>query len=100
MAKIIGGIGASHSPTIAFAKDAKKGNDAAWKPIFDDFSALQNWVQEKEVNVLFLIFNDHITSFFFDHYSPFTLGVDDAYETADEGGGARDYPAEQGNFDL
>lgn len=100
MAKIIGGIGASHSPTIAFAKDAKKGNDAAWKPIFDDFSALQNWVQEKEVNVLFLIFNDHITSFFFDHYSPFTLGVDDAYETADEGGGARDYPAAQGHVDL
>ncbi|MCW8354824.1 hypothetical protein N5P32_02390 [Marinomonas pontica] len=38
----------------------------------------------KKVNVLFLIFNDHITSFFFDHYSPFTLGVDDSYQTADE----------------
>jgi gallate dioxygenase len=31
MAKIIGGIGASHSPTIAFAKDTNKGTDAAWK---------------------------------------------------------------------
>tara|TARA_R110001632_G_scaffold7382_2_gene29377 strand:- start:17254 stop:18504 length:1251 start_codon:yes stop_codon:yes gene_type:complete len=100
MAKIIGGIGASHSPTIAFAKDTNKGTDAAWKPIFDDFSVLQNWVHDQKVNVLFLIFNDHITSFFFDHYSPFTLGVDDTYETADEGGGARDYPAAQGHTEL
>lgn len=100
MAKIIGGIGASHSPTIAFAKDTNKGSDPAWKPIFDGFSALQNWVSKKEVNVLFLIFNDHVTSFFFDHYSPFTLGVDDTYATADEGGGARDYPDAKGHLAL
>jgi gallate dioxygenase len=100
MAKIIGGIGASHSPTIAYAKDTNKGNDAAWKPIFDDFSALQQWVHDQKINTLFLIFNDHITSFFFDHYSPFTLGVDDSYETADEGGGARDYPAALGHVAL
>lgn len=100
MAKIIGGIGASHSPTIAFAKDTNKGSDEAWKPIFDDFSVLQNWVHDQKVNVLFLIFNDHITSFFFDHYSPFTLGVDDSYQTADEGGGARDYPPASGHVAL
>lgn len=100
MAKIIGGIGASHSPTIAYAKDTNKGADVAWKPIFDDFAVLQKWVHEQKVNVMFLIFNDHITSFFFDHYSPFTLGVDDSYITADEGGGARDYPAAKGHKAL
>jgi gallate dioxygenase len=100
MAKIIGGIGASHSPTIAFAKDTNKSNDPIWSPIFDGFSVVQDWVKEKEVDVLFLIFNDHITSFFFDHYSPFTLGVDDQYETADEGGGRRDYPAAKGHAAL
>lgn len=100
MANIIGGIGASHSPTIAFAKDNNKQNDPAWSPIFEGFSAVQQWVQEKKVEVLFLIFNDHITSFFFDHYSAFSLGIDDCYQTADEGGGARDYPAVKGHAAL
>ena len=35
------------------------------------------------------IYNDHITSFFFDHYSHFALGVGERYWSADEGGGAR-----------
>jgi len=100
MAKIVGGIGASHSPTIAFAKDMNKQNDPAWAPIFEGFEVIQKWVVEKKVDVLFMIFNDHITSFFFDHYSPFTLGVDDRYETADEGGGPRDYPAARGHAEL
>ncbi len=100
MARIIGGIGASHSPTIGFAKDTHKENDPAWIPIFEGFREVQNWVKEKEVQVLFMIFNDHITSFFFDHYSAFSLGVDDEYCTADEGGGARDYPPVKGHPEL
>ncbi|WP_430461047.1 gallate dioxygenase [Thalassolituus sp. LLYu03] len=100
MAKIIGGIGASHSPTIAFAKDANKAADPAWAPIFEGFSAVQRWVAEKDIDVLFMIFNDHITSFFFDHYSAFALGVDDEYVTADEGGGARKYPPAKGHAAL
>jgi gallate dioxygenase len=96
MAKIIGGIGASHSPTIAFAKDTNKSSDPAWAPIFEGFGVVQEWVKEKQVDVLFLIFNDHVTSFFFDHYSAFALGVDDSYSTADEGGGPRDYPDAKG----
>ena len=37
MARIIGGIGASHTPTIGYAKDTHKENDPGWKPIFDGF---------------------------------------------------------------
>lgn len=100
MAQIIGGIGASHSPTIAFAKDTHKANDPAWAPIFAGFQQVKNWVAEQQIDVLFMIFNDHITSFFFDHYSAFTLGVDDQYTPADEGGGARAYPPVQGHAEL
>lgn len=100
MARIIGGIGASHSPTIAFAKDTNKSKDPAWAPIFEGFQAVQQWVAQKNVDVLFMIFNDHVTSFFFDHYSAFTLGVDDSYETADEGGGPRQFPAAKGHAKL
>ncbi len=100
MAKIVGGIGASHSPTIGFAKDTNKSGDPAWAPIFEGFSKVQKWVETKEIDVLFMIYNDHVTSFFFDHYSAFTLGVDDTYVTADEGGGPRNYPATKGHAEL
>lgn len=90
MARIVGGLGASHSPTIGFAKDTGKQLDPAWKPIFDGFDAVRGWVREKQIDVIFMIYNDHITSFFFDHYSAFVLGIDDQYVAADEGGGPRD----------
>ncbi len=100
MATIVGGIGASHSPTIAFAKDTNKQDDPAWSPIFEGFSEVQKWVYARNIDVLFMIFNDHITSFFFDHYSAFSLGFDDAYITADEGGGPRDFPPAKGHAAL
>lgn len=100
MARIIGGIGASHSPTIGYAKDTGKQNDVAWKPIFEGFDAIRNWINEKKVDVLFMIYNDHITSFFFDHYSAYVLGIDDCYVAADEGGGPRDVAPALGHLGL
>ncbi len=100
MARIIGGIGASHSPTIGYAKDTGKQHDPAWKPIFDGFDAIRGWVKDKKVDVLFTIYNDHITSFFFDHYSAFVLGIDDQYVAADEGGGPREVAPARGHLGL
>lgn len=92
MAKIIGAIATSHTPTIGFAKDRHLENDPVWKPIFDGYQPVRAWLAEKRPDVLLTIYNDHVTSFFFDHYSPFALGVDDQYRAADEGGGARSVP--------
>jgi len=89
MAKIIGAIATSHTPTIGFAKDRGLEHDPIWKPIFEAYKPIRAWLAEKRPDVLVTIYNDHITSFFFDHYSPFALGVDDLYRPADEGGGAR-----------
>ncbi|MCY0966346.1 gallate dioxygenase [Parathalassolituus penaei] len=100
MARIIGGIGASHSPTIAFGKDANKASDPNWAPIFEGFAAVRDWLIEKKADVVFMIYNDHVTSFFFDHYSAFALGVDSSYKPADEGGGARPYPPIPGHLGL
>ncbi|MDT7838024.1 gallate dioxygenase [Aquabacterium sp. OR-4] len=100
MARIIGGIGASHSPTIGFAKDTGKHDDPGWKPIFDGFDAIRGWVHEKRIDVIFMIYNDHVTSFFFDHYSAFALGIDDRYLAADEGGGPRDVAPAIGHLGL
>ena len=75
MATIVGGIATSHTPTIGFALDANKHNDPVWAPIFAGYRPVQEWLAKKKPDVLFVIYNDHITSFFFDHYSHFALGV-------------------------
>jgi len=100
MARIIAGIAASHTPTIGFAKDTKTSDDPGWSDVFKVFRPLQDWLERNQPDVLFFIYNDHITSFFFDHYSPFVLGVDDRYVTADEGGGPREYPPVAGHTGL
>ena len=100
MARIIGGLAASHTPTIGFAYDRNQRDDPAWAPIFDNFAPLAEWLAEKRPDVLFFIYNDHITSFFFDHYSAFALGVGPTWHVADEGGGARDLPPIDGHPKL
>jgi gallate dioxygenase len=100
MARIIGGIGVSHSPTIGFAKDKNQQNDPVWAPIFEAFAPIKEWLKEKSPDALFLISNDHVTSFFFDHYSAFTLGIGHQYSVADEGGGQRHVPSIPGHSEL
>lgn len=100
MAQIIGAIATSHTPTIGFAFDRDKQHDPVWAPIFEAFKPVQAWLAERKPDVLFFIYNDHVTSFFFDHYSAFSLGVGERYEVADEGSGARDLPAIGGHSEL
>jgi gallate dioxygenase len=100
MARIVGGIGSSHTPTIGFALDANKQNDPVWAPIFEGYKPVQKWLADKQPDVLFFIYNDHVTSFFFDHYSHFAIGVGDEYPVADEGGGPRNLPPIKGHPGL
>ncbi|HEY2629864.1 MAG TPA: gallate dioxygenase [Usitatibacter sp.] len=97
MARIIGGLAASHTPTIGFAFDRNKRDDPVWAPIFENFAPLAAWLEDKRPDVLLLICNDHVTSFFFDHYSAFALGVGPLWHPADEGAGARDLPPIKGH---
>ncbi|MBW9333935.1 gallate dioxygenase [Herbaspirillum sp. RU 5E] len=100
MANIVGAIATSHTPTIGFALDANKQHDAVWAPIFKAYEPVQQWLQEKQPDVLLVVYNDHVTSFFFDHYSAFALGVGSEYQVADEGGGARKLPPVGGQAAL
>ena len=92
MARIVGAIATSHTPTIGFAFDGKKQDDPVWRPIFEAYEPIKAWLKKKQPDVLFVIYNDHVTSFFFDHYSAFALGVGEEYAVADEGGGPRNLP--------
>ena len=61
---------------------------------------MQAWLAERKPDVLFVTYNDHVTSFFFDHYSAFALGIGESYAVADEGGGQRDLPPLKGHTRL
>ena len=97
MATIVGGIATSHTPTIGFALDANKQTDPVWAPIFKGYEPVQQWLKDQAPDVLFYIFNDHMTSFFIDHYSHFALGVGENFPVADEGGGPRNLPPLKGH---
>lgn len=97
MAQIIGGLAASHTPTIGFAFDRDKRDDPVWAPIFEAFEPVQRWIADRRPDVLLFIYNDHVTSFFFDHYPAFALGVGRQWQVADEGGGARELPPVDGH---
>lgn len=100
MARIVGGIGVSHTPTIGFAVDRDLEGDPSWTPVFMNLREVRDWIVDRNVDALFVVYNDHVTSFFFDHYSAFALGVDETWKPADEGGGARDLPPVDGHPEL
>jgi hypothetical protein len=75
MARLIGAIGVSHTPTIGYARDRDLSADPVWAPIFEAFAPLKTWLAEQKPDALVMIYNDHVTSFSFDHYSAFALGV-------------------------
>lgn len=100
MARIIGGIGTSHVPTIGMAFDQGKHDDPDWQPLFKGYEPAAKWLAEKKPDVLFFCFNDHASTFFFDRYPTFALGVSEEYRIADEGSGVRKIPLLKGHAPL
>src|SRR5437868_10958863 len=100
MARIIGGIGTSHVPTIGVAYDKGRHEDPDWKPLFKGYERVAQWLAEKKPDVLFFCFNDHATTFFFDLYPTFALGVSELYPIADEAEGPRNIPPLKGHAAL
>lgn len=100
MAKIIGGVGTSHVPTIGVAYDKGRQEDPAWKPLFDGYKPVAAWLAQKKPDALVFFYNDHCTTFFFDMYPTFALGVGKRFPIADEGAGVRPLPPIKGNVDL
>jgi hypothetical protein len=62
MARIIGGIGTSHVPTIGMAYDKGKQNDPAWAPLFKGYEPVANWLAERKPDVMVMFYNDHANS--------------------------------------
>jgi hypothetical protein len=102
MAQVIGGIGASHAPSMEHVYDAGAETRLSdeWQPLFGPFQQVAGWLDELRPDRLVVIYNDHMDEFFLDAYPTFALGVADEYPIADEGFGARPFPPLPGDSGL
>lgn len=96
--KIIAGIGTSHVPSIGGAYDRGRTQTPAWKPLFDAYVPVREWLNEIKPDVTIMVYNDHGADFFFDKYPTFAVGCADQYAIADEGFGTRPLPAIPGDL--
>ena len=98
--RIVAGIGLSHVPSVGPAVDRKRQNDPAWKPLFDAYIPVREWLGRLKPDVAIVIYNDHVAELPFDKYPTFALGAADSYAIADEGFGTRPLPEVPGDAEL
>jgi protocatechuate 4,5-dioxygenase beta chain len=98
MGRIVAGIGTSHVPSIGGAYDRGKTALPAWKPLFDAYVPVRQWLKELRPDVCIMVYNDHGADFFFDKYPTFAVGCADSYPIADEGFGVRPLPPIRGDL--
>ena len=100
MGRIVAGIGTSHVPSIGGAYDRGKTATPAWKPLFDAYAPVREWLKELKPDVCIMVYNDHGADFFFDKYPTFAIGCADSYAIADEGFGVRSLPPIRGDLEF
>ena len=98
MAKIVGTITTSHVPAIGGAIAKGLQNDPYWKPFFDGFPPVREWLAQVKPDVIVLVYNDHGLNFFLDKMPTFAVGAADEYRNADEGWGIPTVPPFRGDF--
>ena len=100
MAQLIGGITTSHVPAIgrAIARDLQA--DPYWKPFFDGYPPVHDWLAKVKPDVIVMFFNDHGLNFFLDKMPTFAVGAAPEYHNADEGWGIPVLPPIRGDQDL
>jgi protocatechuate 4,5-dioxygenase beta chain len=100
MAKLVGGIGTSHIPAIGGAIHKGLQQDPYWKPFFDGFPPIRDWLGQVKPDVVVIFYNDHGLNFFLDKMPTFAVGAAPRYHNADEGWGIPTLPPFSGEMDL
>jgi len=100
MAKIIAGIGTSHTPAIGAAVDNGKMGEPYWVPLFKGYEPAKKWMADTNPDVVIMVYNDHVNAFDFKIIPTFALGCADEFKIADEGWGARPVPVVKGYPEL
>ena len=100
MAKIVGAITTSHVPAIGGAIAKGLQQDPYWKPFFDGFPHVREWLAKVKPDVVVLVYNDHGLNFFLDKMPTFAVGACDSYSNADEGWGIPQTAPFKGDSEL
>lgn len=100
MARIIAGVGTSHTPAIGAAVDNGKSEQPYWQPLFKGYEPARRWMAETRPDVIIMVYNDHVNAFDFKMIPTFGLGCAAQFPIADEGWGPRPVPAVQGYPEL
>jgi protocatechuate 4,5-dioxygenase beta chain len=100
MAKIVGAITTSHVPAIGGAIHKGLQEEPYWKPFFDGFPPIREWLDQVKPDVAIVVSNDHGLNFFLDKMPTFAIGAAPEYQNADEGWGIPVVPPFKGDEDL
>jgi protocatechuate 4,5-dioxygenase beta chain len=87
MADIVGAYFTSHVPAIGGAIHRGDQDTPYWKPFFDGFARVHEWLAELKPDVAVVFNNDHGLNFFLDCLPTFAVGAAHEYHNADEGWG-------------
>ena len=100
MAEIVGAYFTSHVPAIGGAIHKGLQQDPYWKPFFDGFDKVHEWLAEVKPDVAIVFNNDHGLNFFLDKMPTFAVGAAPEYHNADEGWGLPLYKSFKGHTEL
>jgi protocatechuate 4,5-dioxygenase beta chain len=100
MARILGGVGITHSPFVIGAHDRGHGTRPEWRPFFEPLECARAWLAAAKPDVILLVYNDHMNAFFFDSYPSFALGVAEEFPLAPEAGAVPPFPPIPGAFEA
>lgn len=100
MAKIIGGLTTSHIPAVGNAIAQEKFDDPYWKPFFDGYPPIRDWLAKHKPDVAIVIYNDHGLAFFLDQMPTFAIGAAHEYRNQDEGWGIPVVPPYPGDAKM
>jgi protocatechuate 4,5-dioxygenase beta chain len=100
MARIVAGVGTSHTPAIGAALDNGRAGESYWAPVFEGYERSKEWMAETAPDVAIIVYNDHVNAFDFKIIPTFALGCAAEFPIADEGWGPRPVPTVQGYPEL
>jgi protocatechuate 4,5-dioxygenase, beta chain len=100
MSEIVGGIFTSHVPAIGQAIARGIQNEPYWKPFFEGFAPIHDWLSRTKPDVAVVFYNDHGLNFFLDKMPTFAIGAAAEYRHEDEGWGISGYKPYPGAPEL
>ena len=100
MAQIIGGYFTSHVPAIGGAIHRGDQQTPYWKPFFDGFPRVHEWLAKTRPDVAVVFSNDHGLNFFLDKMPTFAVGAAAEYQNEDECWGLPLYKPFKGHPEL